>query len=89
MKQNLWITLITYLAYCVDKELAKAGWPAMPPCLTFEWNLDPNSMKSLALGPDESSSPGESHPQALTEPYVKLSPHTALPTQPLDQCAKR
>ena len=30
----------------------------------------------------ESSSPGESHPQALTEPYVKLSLHTALPIQP-------
>ena len=25
-----------------------------------------------------SSSPGESHPQALTEPYVNLSIHTAL-----------
>ncbi len=26
----------------------------------------------------ESSRPGESHPQALTEPYVRLSSHTAL-----------
>jgi hypothetical protein len=26
---------------------------------------------------DESSSPGESHPQALPEPYVNLSTHTA------------
>ena len=24
MKQKLWITLLTYLAYCVDKELYKA-----------------------------------------------------------------
>ena len=24
MKQKLWITLITYLAYCIDKELYKA-----------------------------------------------------------------
>lgn len=24
MKQRLWLTLITYLAYCVDKELYKA-----------------------------------------------------------------
>ena len=24
MKQKLWITLITWLAYCVDKELRKA-----------------------------------------------------------------
>jgi hypothetical protein len=23
------------------------------------------------------SSPGESHPEALTDPYVRLSPHTA------------
>ncbi len=29
----------------------------------------------------ESSSPGEFHPQALTEPYVSLSTHTALPMQ--------
>ena len=24
MKQDLWITLVTYLAYCIDKELYKA-----------------------------------------------------------------
>jgi len=24
MKQKLWLTLVTYLAYCVDKELWKA-----------------------------------------------------------------
>jgi hypothetical protein len=24
MKQKLWITLVTYLAYCIDKELYKA-----------------------------------------------------------------
>jgi hypothetical protein len=28
------------------------------------------------------SSPGESHPQALAEPYVRLSPHTAPSVQP-------
>ena len=32
--------------------------------------------------PDASSSGGESHPSALTEPDVKLSPHPALPFQP-------
>ena len=26
----------------------------------------------------QSSRPGELHPQPLTEPYVKVSPHTAL-----------
>src|SRR4051812_9817044 len=31
----------------------------------------------------ESSSPGEFHPQALTEPDVRLSPHPALITRPL------
>jgi hypothetical protein len=31
---------------------------------------------------DESSSPGEFHPQALTEPDGKLAPHPALHTQP-------
>jgi hypothetical protein len=24
MKQKLWLTLITYLSYCIDKELCKA-----------------------------------------------------------------
>ena len=24
MKQQFWITLVTYLAYCIDKELYKA-----------------------------------------------------------------
>ena len=24
MKQKLWLTLVTYLAYCIDKELYKA-----------------------------------------------------------------
>ena len=36
------------------------------------------------------SSPGESHPQALSEPYVRLSPHTAPSVQssrPLDDLA--
>src|SRR5690606_25766410 len=32
--------------------------------------------------PDRSSSGGESHPSALTEPDVRLSPHPALPFQP-------
>jgi hypothetical protein len=31
----------------------------------------------------ESSRPGESHPQALTESYVTLSCHTALHVHPL------
>ena len=31
---------------------------------------------------NESSSPGESHPEALSEPDVKLSPHTAPTVQP-------
>jgi len=31
------------------------------------------------------SSPGESHPQALSEPYVRLSPHTAPSVQPPEQ----
>jgi hypothetical protein len=31
---------------------------------------------------DESSKRRESHPSALTEPYVRLSPHTASTIQP-------
>ena len=33
------------------------------------------------LKTDQSSSPGESHPQALTEPDVRLSPHPAPAVQ--------
>ena len=32
------------------------------------------------------SSPGEFHPQALSEPYVRFSPHTAPIIQPLGPC---
>src|ERR1019366_1258528 len=39
------------------------------------------SKMPLANG-HESSSPGEFHPQALSEPDVKLSPHPALPIEP-------
>jgi hypothetical protein len=34
---------------------------------------------------NKSSSPGESHPQALTEPDVNLSAHPALIVQPQDE----
>src|SRR5262249_3854763 len=34
-------------------------------------------------GDQESSSPGEFHPQALTEPDGSLSPHPALITRPM------
>jgi len=37
---------------------------------------------AIAKGADKSSRPGESHPRALTEPYVNLSAHTALTVQP-------
>src|SRR5512147_1645068 len=37
----------------------------------------------------ESSSPGEFHPQALTEPDVRLSPHPALITRPLVALPRR
>ena len=41
--------------------------------------LEPSSSRFSVLEPASgSSSPGEFHPQALTEPYVRLSPHTAL-----------
>ncbi len=30
------------------------------------------------LDREESSRPGEFHPKPLTEPYLKVSPHTAL-----------
>src|SRR5512147_888065 len=37
----------------------------------------------------ESSSPGEFHPQALTEPDVRLAPHPALITRPLVALPRR
>ena len=33
----------------------------------------------------QSSHPGEFHPKVLTEPYVKVSLHTALPVQSQDK----
>src|SRR5512135_3897156 len=38
---------------------------------------------------DKSSSPGEFHPQALTEPDVRLAPHPALITRPLVALPRR
>ena len=40
------------------------------------------SLLTAHLGNEESSSPGESHPQALTDPDVNLSIHPALIAQP-------
>ena len=37
---------------------------------------------------EESSRPGELHPQALTDPYMSLSAHTALIVQPLRRVAQ-
>src|SRR5262245_34711716 len=44
---------------------------------------DHQAVETFVLdGADKSSSAGESHPRALSEPYVKLSLHTAPTTQP-------
>ncbi len=50
-------------------------------------SLGPSPSKSLCRG-SRSSSAGELHPYALTEPYVKLSFHTALlaPDRPAARC---
>lgn len=37
--------------------------------------------KKVAKKENRSSGAGEFHPYALTEPYVRLSPHTALMAQ--------
>ena len=42
-----------------------------------------------APGDAESSRPGESHPEALTEPCLNLSAHTAPPMQPLPTGTRR
>ena len=39
-------------------------------------------MNTIWSAMSQESSPGESHPQALAEPYVRLSPHTAPSVQP-------
>ena len=41
-----------------------------------------NAQSHTVVRGDESSSPGESHPQALPEPDVNLSIHPALIAQP-------
>ena len=49
------------------------SWPA----LRVQWFM--RAIWALSLSSE--SSPGESHPQALAEPYVRLSPHTAPSVQ--------
>src|SRR3954467_2846962 len=52
--------------------------------------LDLITKKFLRCACDqESSSPGEFHPQALTEPDVRLSPHPALITRPTAASPRR
>jgi hypothetical protein len=46
--------------------------PESPRCTVYI------STGNFSFQTQESSRPGESHPQALTEPYVRLSSHTAL-----------
>lgn len=41
-----------------------------------------NGITRLICTHDEVSGPGESHPRALSEPYVNLSTHTAPIIQP-------
>ena len=40
---------------------------------------------AVLKGEHKSSRPGESHPEALTEPCLNLSAHTAPPMQPYDK----
>ena len=40
--------------------------------------IDEERLRSIAKIMQKSSRPGESHPEALTEPCVSLSTHTAL-----------
>ena len=50
-----------------------------------------HSLAAVAVfeGDDKSSRPGESHPEALSEPCVNLSAHTAPPMQPLPTGTRR
>ena len=52
---------------------------------TFEAFHDPFSRSTVLHQNDEVSSPGESHPQALSEPDVNLSAHPAPIIQPQAQ----
>ena len=50
-----------------------------------EQRLKASSIRFSVKRTDESSSPGEFHPQALTEPDGNLSAHPALIAQPRDE----
>jgi hypothetical protein len=53
-----------------------------------EHRLDPLCIVVMFKANEESSRPGDSHPQALTEPDVNLSAHTAPTVQPPPDAAK-
>jgi len=68
-------------------EWAKAGQLHPEGCELFlealQGPLGPAALRMVAThGHDKSSRPGESHPQALTDPDVSLSTHPALIVQP-------
>jgi hypothetical protein len=50
--------------------------------LAFKQILESGELKRLLAEPAKASSPGELPPQALPEPYVSLSTHTAPDVQP-------
>jgi hypothetical protein len=58
-------------------------------CLLYPLRDELKGLFCAGLVPSEHhkvSRPGESHPQALSEPYVRLSPHTAPIMQPSTLC---
>ena len=64
---------------------SRLGWVQLQPELSQP--LSKFSEKPLGIGPlleaqHEVSSPGESHPEALSEPYVNVSAHTAPAREP-------
>src|SRR5215472_1518848 len=55
----------------------------------ISWRVIANALIELNLRSGRSSSPGEFHPEALTEPYVTLSRHTALHSDSLSLARNR
>ena len=76
MKRCEWATSSEAMCLYHDREW---GVPKTSDIDLFEMLVLEGAQAGLSWSSilNESSSPGESHPQALPEPYVNLSAHTA------------
>jgi hypothetical protein len=77
IKRFLLLNCLGVLFFCKDTRL-----PHIIAYFTEQFRRNDYRKTSMAISP---SSPGEFHPQALTDPYVTVSRHTARAILPLSQ----